>query len=101
MAFFVYKLTPSRPTFAQDMTEAESQMIGTHVKYWSELANKGLAILFGPVLDPKGPWGLAVVEVHDQEEAKFLGLNDPAIKANVGFQFEIYPMPTAILRKQE
>ncbi len=54
---------------------------------------------WAPVLDPKGPWGLAVVEGNDESEVHTLGANDPAMKSGVGFKLEIYPMLRAVLRK--
>lgn len=99
MSYFVYKLNPPRPTFAQDMTESEAKLMQEHTIYWSGLADKGIAIIVGPVLDPKGGWGLAVVECKDEAEVRALGANDPVIKSGVGFQLDVYPMPRAILRK--
>ena len=61
------------------------------------LSDRRIAIIFGPVLDPKGTWGLAIVEVASEPEAHILGRNDPAVQA--GFTFEVYPMPGAIVRK--
>ena len=58
-----------------------------------------MAIIFGPVLDPKGTWGVAIVEVASEPEAHILSRNDPAVQA--GFTFEVYPMPGAILRKRK
>jgi hypothetical protein len=52
--FFLCKLVPPRPTFAQDMTEAETKLMQEHVMYWKELAGRGIAVVFGPVADPKG-----------------------------------------------
>jgi uncharacterized protein YciI len=80
------------------MTPAESELLSVHTKYWGELANRGTAILFGPVADPKGAWGLAVVEVKDEAEANSLGVNDPVIKANAGFSFEML-LPRLTLRR--
>jgi len=88
---FLYKLIPPRPTFVQDMTEAERKAMKEHAIYWKDLTDKGIAIVFGLVLDPNGPWGVAIVEVEDKLEAHDLGTNDPAIKA--GLTFDIYPMP--------
>jgi hypothetical protein len=51
--FFV----PPRPTFAQDMTQAETKLMQQHVMYWTELAGRGIAVVFGPVVDPKGGMG--------------------------------------------
>jgi uncharacterized protein len=38
MRYFFCKLTPPRPTFAADMTDAERQLMRQHVAYWSDLA---------------------------------------------------------------
>jgi uncharacterized protein len=94
---FMYKLIPPRPTFAQDMTEVERKVMQEHVVYWKALTDIGTAIVFGPVLDPKGPWGVAVVEVADEADARALGTNDPAVKA--GLTFEVYAMPDTVVRK--
>lgn len=93
----MYKLIPPRPTFAQDMTEVERKVMQEHVVYWKALTDIGTAIVFGPVLDPKGPWGVAVVEVADEADARALGTNDPAVKA--GLTFEVYAMPDTVVRK--
>jgi hypothetical protein len=42
---------------------------------------------------------MAVVEAASDAEARALGVDDPTIKAAAGFQFEVYPMPVAILRE--
>ena len=69
-----------------------------HVVYWKGLAEKGTAVVFGPVLDPKGVWGVAVVEVSDEAEARSLVPKDPVFKARLG-QIEVYPMaPGTIVR---
>ena len=54
---FAHKLISPRPTFAHDMTEAEKKVMIEHVAYWTGLMEKGVAVVFGPVLDPKGAWG--------------------------------------------
>lgn len=65
--------------------------------YWKGLTDRGVAIVVGLVLDPKGPWGVGIVEVADEPDVYVLGTNDPAVKA--GLAFEVYPMPGAIVRK--
>jgi hypothetical protein len=88
---FLYKLIPPRPTFVQDMTEAERKAMGEHAIYWKDLTDRGIAVVFGLVLDPKGPWGVAIVDVADEPDARVLGMNDPAVKA--GLTFDVYLMP--------
>jgi len=99
LVFFLYKLIAPRVTFAQDMTDAEAQLMKVHGEYWKELADRGVAVVFGPVLDPKGSWGLAIVEAKDAAEVHAIGADDPAIKSQFGFQFEVYPMLQAVMRK--
>jgi hypothetical protein len=62
MKYFLYKLIPPRPTFPQDMTELERKLMQEHVAYWKDLANRRIAIVFGPVSDPRGTYGLARVK---------------------------------------
>jgi uncharacterized protein YciI len=80
------------------MTDAEAKLMQQHVTYWNALMDRGLVIVFGPVADPRGTYGLAILEL-EKEDANALGVNDPTIKANVGFHFEAYPMDRALLRK--
>ena len=94
---FLYQLIPPRPTFAQDMTEKERKIMQEHALYWKDLTDKRIAVAFGPVLDPKGVWGLAIVEAANEQDVRALGTNDPVVKA--GLTFEVYAMPGAIVRK--
>jgi uncharacterized protein len=78
---FLYKLIPPRPTFTQDMTEAERKVIQEHATYWKRLIDDGIAIIFGLVLDPRGLWGVGIVDVANESDAYALGTNEPAVKA--------------------
>ena len=90
MAFFFCRLTGPRPTFAFDMSEEERALMGRHAAYLGSLGEK--AVVFGPVADPQGPWGLGVFEVADQAELDRLLAEDPTIHAQAGFRYEILPM---------
>lgn len=94
---FVYKLIPPRPTFAMDMNDAERAIMRQHSEYWRDLLRQGKVLIFGPVLDPAGTWGLAVVEAETAEEARRLGAEDPAVTSRMA-SFEIYVMPQSVTR---
>jgi uncharacterized protein YndB with AHSA1/START domain len=96
--YFFLKLVPPRPTFALDMNDDERALMQRHVAYWTEKLREGSAIVFGPVGDPTGPWGLGVVRVPDEAGARAFEAGDPAIAAGRGFRYEILPMPTAVHR---
>jgi uncharacterized protein len=80
--YFALKLLPKRPAFAHGMTPEERAIMQEHVAYWNDLMAKGTAIVFGPVLDPRGVYGINIVAAEDAEEVKTLIAADPAIKIN-------------------
>lgn len=86
---YFLKLNPPRPTFMMDMTAEEKIIMQAHVGYWDSLLNDGIAIVFGPVGNPKGAYGVGVVSVEDEEHLKKIIAGDPANGLN---QYEYYPM---------
>lgn len=68
MSTFVFRLKAPRPTFAEDMTHEEREIMSRHAAYWQPLIDSGHMVVFGPVLDASGSWGLGVVESDEEEE---------------------------------
>jgi uncharacterized protein YndB with AHSA1/START domain len=95
--FYVMRLLPPRPTFMVDMNEEERAMMGAHAVYWAEHLAAGRMVVYGPVADPKGGWGLGVVRVADEAELRALQEGDPAIRAGRGLSYEVLPMVRAIV----
>jgi uncharacterized protein len=60
-----YRLRPPRPTFAQDMSSAEADVMQRHVAYWQNLLNRDVALAFGPVHDPGNLWGRGLLDLDD------------------------------------
>ncbi|OCX53089.1 hypothetical protein BEL04_01875 [Mucilaginibacter sp. PPCGB 2223] len=89
MPHYMLKLVPCRPSFAQDMTDAERAVMMEHIAYWKPYLEDGTMIVFGPVADPAGAYGLGIVAVDSEEQAKQLMADDPASKINT---YEYYPM---------
>jgi uncharacterized protein YciI len=78
------------------MTAEEAAVMQEHVAYWTDHLNRGHAIVFGPVADPKGPWGLGVVRVADEDQLRAMEAQDPAIRSGKGFRYEVLPMIRAV-----
>ena len=95
---FVLKLIPPRPTFAEDMTEKERDIMKQHATYWKDKADHGIAVVYGPVLDPKGMYGLGIIEVDNEDQARTYAADDPAVKSGLN-KVGINPMH-AILGKR-
>jgi hypothetical protein len=83
-----------RPTFHLDMTDAERRVMESHVAYWSEQARIGVAIIFGPVADPAGVYGIGVYRVDDEEHMTRLLASDPAREL---LSYEVFEMPRAVV----
>jgi uncharacterized protein YciI len=94
--YFALKLIPSRPDFAQTLTDQERAIMQQHAAYWREHMSKGKVIVFGPVLDPDAVYGLGVVAVDDEQEVKDFIAGDPANAIN---NYEYFPMLAVIPEK--
>jgi uncharacterized protein YciI len=94
--YFFSKLIPPRPTFAQDMNDDERRLMAEHADYWKRQAEKGVALLFGPVADPKGGYGICVTQVDKEEDILRITAADPVILSGANFRFETCPMPNVV-----
>lgn len=94
--YFVLHLLPSRPNFAQTMTDEERAIMMKHVGYWTQIMNQGKVLAFGPVLDPSEVYGLGIIAVDDEQEVAELIANDPAAKIN---RYEYFPMRAIVPSK--
>lgn len=79
MATFVFRLQAPRPDFALNMSDAEREIMGLHAAHWQPFLDSGQMVVFGPVLDSSGSWGLAVVEAEDEDELRAFAAGDPAV----------------------
>ena len=48
-----------------------------HIAYWNTLFAERKILIYGPVLDPHGGFGLGILEVESDEEAEALVAKDP------------------------
>jgi uncharacterized protein YciI len=101
MAYFLCRLSGPRPSFPMEMTPREAELMGEHAAYWNAKADEGVVIVFGPVMDPAGVWGLGITETDDAAATQRLLDADPVILAGAGFSWSVAPMPQAGLRQAQ
>ncbi|HEX2399806.1 MAG TPA: YciI family protein [Mycobacterium sp.] len=89
MTLFLFKLIPPRADFAQTMTADEQQAMAEHMEYWQQLLKGGRVVVYGPVADPEGVWGLGVLRAADRAEVLAIGERDPSVLAGVN-TFEVF-----------
>jgi hypothetical protein len=91
---FFIKTNNPRPNLHLDMTPEEREVMMQHVAYWTEKGEAGIAIAFGPVMDPKGVYGIGIYKVKDEAEMQELLDRDPA---NSLLQYEVLPMARTVV----
>jgi uncharacterized protein len=94
---YVVRLIPPRPSFDQDLDDREREIMGRHAAYYGELAESGKLVVYGPVRDGSGAWGLGVFEAASSEEVHALAGADPAVTEGL-MTPEIGAMLVTILR---
>ena len=79
---YVLHLLPCRPDFAFTMTPDEQRIMGQHIAYWTKHMAEGKVIVYGPVFDPKGAYGLGIITASNEDEVKAFIAGDPATTIN-------------------
>ncbi len=86
---YFLKLNPPRPSFMKDMNDEERALMQKHVAYWAPYVQDGTVVVLGPVMDPGGGYGIAVVGVDTEDQLRELIARDPANGLN---HYEVHPM---------
>ena len=97
--YFVARLLGPRPDFATTLTPEEMTMMRAHAIYWQQYMAQGKVIVLGPVNDPNGSWGLAIMRVESEAELLELQSHDPAITTGHGTRYENLPMFRAVWKQ--
>lgn len=98
MMNYLFRLLPPRSTFMMDMTPEEQEVMQAHAMYWAELMQKGLVVAYGPVAAAEGAFGIAILQLPEDQSPEPLVANDPALLASKGFSSKIDPMPMLVSR---
>jgi len=91
-------IRPPRPTFMDDSTPEEDQVMTDHFAYLTSLLDEGTLILAGPSLDPV--FGLIIFEAEDEEAARRLIERDPSVAAGVQTA-ELHPFRASLVRGRD
>jgi len=97
MSTFVFRLQAPRPNFALDMTEDERETMARHAAHWQPFIDSGKMVVFGPVLESTGSWGLGVVEAEDEDELRGFAARDPAVTTGTA-EIEVGKMLAGFVR---
>jgi uncharacterized protein YciI len=82
------------------MTAEEGRLANQHVQYLKTLLDAGKLSLAAQVFDPKGLWGIVIVNAPDAEAARALLDGDPMVKAKT-FRGEALPFRVVLQKPVE
>jgi uncharacterized protein YciI len=98
---FLLRIEPMRKDFSLlNMTEEERPIIAGHVAYLTGLLGEGKLTFAGQAFDPKGLFGIIVVNAPDMDSAAAIMNADPALKSKM-FRGEVIPFRTVFQRPCE
>jgi len=91
---YLLRVEPVRAGFTfQNMTDDERRLLTEHAAYLKGLLDQGKLTLAGQAFDPKGLFGIIVVNASNPQEAAALLNGDPGVKGKV-FRGEAVPFRT-------
>ena len=99
MSTFVFRLKPPRPNFALDMSDEEREVMGWHAAHWKPYIESGKMVIFGPVVDSTGSWGLGVVQSDNEDELRAFAARDPVVTSGTA-SIELGKMLRGFVRAQ-
>jgi uncharacterized protein YciI len=99
VAEWIYFIHAPREDFAATMTDEEREVWGVHFERLQRLLAEGTLVLAGPTLGPVNT-GIAVIEAEDEETARRLMEEDPAIASGIATG-ELRPFSIALLRGRD
>ena len=94
---FYFKLIPPRASFPGDITDSEKALMAQHAAYCQQQFEAGNLLVYGPVMAPLGAFGMGILEVAHEAEARRFGENDPSVLGGLN-RFEFFPMRVANAR---
>lgn len=99
MAEWIYFIHPPRENFAATMTDEEREVWDRHFRRLQGMLADGSLILAGPTLGTVNT-GIAIIEAPDEETARRLMEEDPAIESGYA-EGELRPFRASLLRGRD
>lgn len=92
---YMYRLHAPRPDFSTGMTPDEAEIMRQHAGFWAGLMAEGKVLVFTPVQDPVGDWGMAIVLADDFQTVDGYSRSDPAVLSGM-MTHSVLALPFAI-----
>jgi uncharacterized protein YciI len=97
MGAWLYLLRPVRLAMVEDPSAAEGAVLGAHFAYLQRLRDEGRLIVAGPSVAGEDTFGLVVLSIEDEREARAAMEADPAVTGGV-MTAELRPLRLSVVR---
>ncbi len=94
---WLYLLRPVRPAMVEAPTGSEGVALGEHFRYLERLRDEGRLIVAGPSVVADDTFGLVVLAIEDETEARSAMEADPAVAAGV-MTAQLRPLRLSVVR---
>jgi uncharacterized protein YciI len=91
MKYYLCKYLPPRADFLVTMNADEKQLMMQHGAFLDDLLAKGQIVAHGPVMDPRGGYGVSLYQIADDLDIEVITSEDPIVKNGAG-HYEHHPM---------
>ncbi|SPP92972.1 YciI family protein [Bradyrhizobium vignae] len=91
MKAYLCKFIPPRADFLSTLTSEEAKWIKEHGAFLDSLTNERVVVAHGPVMDPKGGYGVSIWQIADDQDIEMITSQDPIVKNGAG-HYEHYTM---------
>jgi len=92
---FLVLLRPVREQMAFEPNDEEARIVGEHYAYLQQLRADGKLVVAGPSIVPGDVFGIGVLDIDDEAEARAIVEADPAVTSGT-MTAEIRPMRIAV-----
>jgi len=96
---FYTVIKPYRQDFLTNPKAEEDDIMSDHFHYLKSLLEQKKLFLAGPTLIPEDPFGIIILEVETEEEAKKLLENDPSVRLGIQKIVDFRPIRLSLTRK--
>jgi uncharacterized protein YciI len=94
---WLYLLRATRPAMVDEPSDDELVVLHAHFSYLERLTAEGIVVLAGPSVGEPDTFGLVVLDLEDEREARALMLADPSITGGI-MTGELRPFRMTFLR---
>ena len=95
---FLIRIEPVRAGFVENATKEEERVMGEHFVYLKKLLAAGKIVVAGPSINGPKTFGIIIVEVGHEAEARAIMEGDPSYKAGIQ-RGEILPFTLSLERE--